>query len=169
MRRAKFLSRPILVESGWNWNLKFGFLGQYGQKFIFQFKWMKNTDELKIYLLWFSSIENCLKRKRYKIFVIFTSFQFKIIYMSTFGKFWVISGFVCVALIYFFFIIKHEPLLGEARIEIESVVAKQTKKCDFVSKHSASDNFLPPSKEHLKTHFEFSFGININFICSNSP
>ena len=24
MRQAKFLSRPILLKSGWNWNLKFG-------------------------------------------------------------------------------------------------------------------------------------------------
>ena len=30
MRRAKFLLRPILFESGLNWNLKFWFLGQYG-------------------------------------------------------------------------------------------------------------------------------------------
>ena len=27
---------PILFESGWNWNLKFGFLGQYDQNTIFQ-------------------------------------------------------------------------------------------------------------------------------------
>ena len=45
--RAKFLSRPILFESGGNWNLKFGFLRQYVQKTIFQIKWTKNTDELK--------------------------------------------------------------------------------------------------------------------------
>ena len=36
MRRAKVLPRPILCESDWNWNLKFGFLGQYGQNTIFQ-------------------------------------------------------------------------------------------------------------------------------------
>ena len=36
MRRGKFLPRPILFESGLNWNLKFGFLGQYGQNTIFQ-------------------------------------------------------------------------------------------------------------------------------------
>ena len=78
-----FLSRPILFESGWNWNLKIGFLGQYNQKTIFQAKWRKNTDELKIYLLWFSStvwrgqfaLKFCkkhLKRKHYKIFMLFS-------------------------------------------------------------------------------------------------
>ena len=45
----------IFCQSGWNWDLKFGILGQYGQKTIFQTKWTKNTDELKIYLVWFSS------------------------------------------------------------------------------------------------------------------
>ena len=54
-RPAKFLSRPILVEIGWNWNLKFGFLGQYGQNTIFQTKWTKNTDDLKLDFVWFSS------------------------------------------------------------------------------------------------------------------
>ena len=51
----------------------------------------------------------------------------------TFEQFCVVSGFVCVALIYFFFIIKHEPLVGETLIEIESAVAKQTKKSNFNS------------------------------------
>ena len=55
MRRAKFLSRPILFKSGWNWNLKFEFFKHYGQKTIFQTKWTKNADEPKIYLVWFSS------------------------------------------------------------------------------------------------------------------
>ena len=92
--------------------------------------------------------------------------------MSTFGQFFVVSGFVWVALIFSFFIIKRESLVGETLIEIESAVAKQTNKKNailFLSKHSASDNFLPLSKGYLKKHFEFSFGININFICSNSP
>ena len=39
----------------------------------------------------------------------------------------------------------------------------------FLSKHFASDNFLPSSKRCLKIYFEFSLDININFICSNSP
>ena len=56
VRQAKFLSRPILFESGWNWNLKFWFLRQYDQKAIFHTKWTKNTDDLKTYLVWFSSI-----------------------------------------------------------------------------------------------------------------
>ena len=38
-----------------------------------------------------------------------------------------------MALICFFFIIKREPLVDETVIEIESAVAKQIKKCDFVS------------------------------------
>ena len=50
MRKPKFLPRPILLESDWNGNLKFGFLGQYSQKTIFQTKWRKNTDVLKIIL-----------------------------------------------------------------------------------------------------------------------
>ena len=45
-----------------------------------------------------------------------------------FEQFFVVSGFFCVALIYFFFIIKREPLLSEILIEIEFEVAKQTKK-----------------------------------------
>ena len=54
---------------------------------------------------------------------------------------------------------KREPLVGETMIEIESAVAKQTKKVRFC--------FF--QRGYLKTHFEFSFGININFIYSNSP
>ena len=81
-----FLSRPILFESGWNWNLKIGFLGQYKQKTIFQAKWRKNTDELKIYLLWFSTtvwrgqfalkfLQKTFETKTLQdIYVIFTSF-----------------------------------------------------------------------------------------------
>ena len=71
----------------------------------------------------------------------------------TFEQFCVVSGFLCVALIYFFFIIKHEPLVGETLIEIKSTVAKQTNKSLilFLSKHSAGDNFLPLSKGYLKT------------------
>ena len=66
--------------------------------------------------------------------------------------------------------IKHEPLVGKTLIEIESAVAKQTKKYNFVfTKQFASDNFLPQSKGYLKTDFEFSFGINIKLIYSNSP
>ena len=45
----------------------------------------------------------------------------------TFEQFCVVSGFVCVTLIYFFFTIKREHLVGETLIEIESTVAKQTK------------------------------------------
>ena len=56
-------------------------------------------------------------------------------------------------------------------IEIEYALVKQTKKFAilFLSKHSASGKFLPSSKEYLKTHFEFSFGIEVNLIYSNSP
>ena len=46
---------------------------------------------------------------------------------------------------------------------------KQKRAILFLSKHSASSNFLPPSKGYLKTHSEFNFGMNINFIYSNSP
>ena len=89
----------------------------------------------------------------------------------TFEQFCIVSGFVFVALIYFFFIIKRQPLVGKTPIEIEPAVAKQTKKSVilFLSKHSASDNFLPPSKGYLKTYFVWSFGININFIYLNNP
>ena len=38
-----------------------------------------------------------------------------------------------MAIIYFFFIMKREPMVGEILIDIESPVAKQAKKCDFVS------------------------------------
>ena len=55
MRRAKFLPRKILFESGWNWNFKFTFLAQYDRNTILQTKWTKNMNELKIYLVWFCS------------------------------------------------------------------------------------------------------------------
>ena len=102
MRLAEFLSRPILFESGWNWNLKFGCLGQYGQKTIFQTKCTKNTDYLK-YLVWISSTvwkgqfgqkffaQNIWKKqktkKRYKIFMLFSqvfssrSFTWALLYL----------------------------------------------------------------------------------------
>ena len=142
MRRAKFLSRPILFESDWNWNLKYGFLGQYDQKTVFQTKWTKNTDKLKIYLVWFSSTvrtgqfalkffaqriwkENVAK---YLCYLHKFSVQDHLHeHYCTFEQFCVVSGFVCVALRYFFFIIKLEPLVGETLIEIESAVARQQK------------------------------------------
>ena len=62
-------------------------------------------------------------------------------------------------------------MVGETPIEIESTAAIQTKRTAILlfSKHSASGNFLLRSKGYLKTHFEFNFGININFIYSKSP
>ena len=75
-----------------------------------------------------------------------------------------------MALNYFYFTIKSEPLVGKTLTEIESEVAKQTKKCDIVSfKTFTSDNFLPTSEEYLKRRFEFTFGINVTFTYSNSP
>ena len=35
MRRCKFLPRPILFKNGWNWNLKFVFLGDNMAKTLF--------------------------------------------------------------------------------------------------------------------------------------
>ena len=43
-------------------------------------------------------------------------------HFCTFEQFCVVLGFVCVALNYFFFIIKREPLVGETLREIESAV-----------------------------------------------
>ena len=54
-------------------------------------------------------------------------------HFCTFEQFCVVSGSVCVALNHFFLIIKRKSLISETPIEIESTVAKQTKKCDFVS------------------------------------
>ena len=113
----------------------------------------KNTDGLKIYLVWFSSTvwrgqfaltlfaQNPWKENITKYsYVIFTSLQFKIIYMSTSVP-W---------------------LVGEALVEIESAVAKQTKKVQFCF----FQNILPVT---IFNHRQFSFGININFIYSSSP
>ena len=61
-----------------------------------------------------------------------------------------------MTLIDFFFIIKGEPLFGETLIEIKAAVA-------------FFQNILPAIIFTVKTHFEFSFGININFVYSNSP
>ena len=88
----------------------------------------------------------------------------------TFEDICVVSGFVCLALTGFFFIIKPEPLVGETLIEIKCAVAKQTKKGQFFF----FQNILPATifylrqKEYLKIQFEFSFRININVIYSNS-
>ena len=111
---SKIFISSNMFKSGWNWNLKFGFLRKYDQKTIFQTKWIKNMDKLKIYLTWFSST---VRREQFalefftqniwkedvtqNIYVIFTSFQFKIIYMNTFGQFCVVSGLVCVALFFY--------------------------------------------------------------------
>ena len=136
----------ILFNSGQKWlklELEIWIFRAIRSKTIFQTKWTKNTDELKIYLVWFSSTVcreqfvlkflKVFERKTFEnIYAIFTSFQFKIINMSAFMDFCVVSGFVYVALIYFFFI-KRELLVGETLIEIGSAVAIQTKKCDFVS------------------------------------
>ena len=40
------------------------------------------------------------------------------------SSFFVVSGFVCVPLIYLFFMVTREPLVGETLIEIASAVAK---------------------------------------------
>ena len=75
-----------------------------------------------------------LKRKHYKIFICY------------FHKFSVHDN-----------LHKHyctfEQLVGKTLIEIEYAVAKTNKKSAvlFLSKHSASGNFLPPSKGYLKT------------------
>ena len=101
-------------------------------------------------LIYLDSVEreNCtevfstkyLKRKLYKIFICyfhkFSALHYSQVFSTTLPflyQFCVVSGFVSVALIYFFFIKTREPLVSEALIEIESAVAKQKKKCDFVS------------------------------------
>ena len=179
-----FISSNIV----WKWlklELEIWIFRTIWPKTVFQTKWTKNTDKLKIYLVWFSSTvrtgqfalkffaqriwkENVTK---YLCYLHKFSVQDHLHeHYCTFEQFCVVSDVVCVALRYFFFIIKREPLVGETLIEIESAVARQQKSAIlFLSKHSASDNFLPPSKGYLKTHFKFSFGINIKFIYSNSP
>ena len=74
--------------------------------------------------------------------------------MSTFGQFCVVSGFVYMDFMYFLFIIKQEALVGETQIEIESAVAKQTKKCDFVSfKTFCQRQFFTTAKRIFKNTF----------------
>ena len=92
-----------------------------------------------------------LKTKRVKyLHVIFTDHLDE--HYCTFEQFCVTSGFVYLALIFSFFVIKLESLVGKTLIEIESAVAKQTKKSTilFLSNQSASDNILPPLKGYLK-------------------
>ena len=105
MRGAKFLPRPIFFESGWNWNLKFGFLGHSDQKTIFQTKWTKNTDKLKIYLVWFSTIV-CRGQLAFctKYLCYFRKFSVKDNlheHLCTFMQFFIVLGFICVALRYY--------------------------------------------------------------------
>ena len=63
-----------------------------------------------------------MKRKRYKIFICdFHKFSLQDHlheHYRNFEQFCVVSGFVCEVLIYFFFIIKREPLVGETLIEL---------------------------------------------------
>ena len=49
----------------------------------------------------------------------------------TFEQFCVVSGFIYMVLIYFFFMIKREPLVDKTLIKNESAVTKQTKKGRF--------------------------------------
>ena len=120
-------------------------------------------------LIWLDSAEwaicvkavhtkNLKKERSQNIYVIFTSFQFKIrIPLTVFCCFrFCFRGFSLIL-----FYNKRKSLFGETLIETEFAVAKQTKKCDFVS--------FKTFYQRLKTHFEFSFGININFIYSISP
>ena len=58
------------------------------------------------------------KKTLQNIYVIFISFWSKVIYLSAFGRFCVVSGFVWVALVYFVYITKREPLVGETQIKI---------------------------------------------------
>ena len=150
-------SRSILFESGWNCNLKFGFLGQYDQKNYFsnymdeKYGRAKNLSRLT-YLdsdsvwrgqfalkfftqnIWQENITNYLC-----FFHKFLVQDHLYEHFCTLKQFCVFSGFACVALIYFFFIIKLDPSVGETLIEIASAVAKQTKKVWF----SFFQNILP--------------------------
>ena len=167
MRRAKSLSRPILVESGWNWNLKFGFLGQYGQKTIFQNKWTKNTDEQKVHLVWFSSTvwrghfalnffaQNTWKENVTKYLCYFRKFS---VQDHLHEYLWAVLYFFRLCLrgfnLYLFYIIKSEPSVGETLIDIESAEAKQTKKSDFVSfKTFCQQQFFTTIKGIFKNTF----------------
>ena len=116
--------------------------GRFALKFFAQNSWKENVTK---YLCYFKFLVQDHLHEHF----------------CTLEPFCVVLGFVCVSLI-----IKREPLVGETLIEMESAVAKQTKKVHFffLLKHSASDNFLLPSKGYLKTHFEFSFEINTNFL-----
>ena len=183
MRQAKFLSRPIFFKSGWNWTLKFDFLGHYSQKTIFQTKWTKNVDELKNFLVWFSStkrrgqlalsfLHKIFEKNSYKIFMLFSQafssrlFTWALLYLRA-----VLCCFSLRLRSFLFLFYNKTRAFGWQNTDRNSIWSSQTKKSAilFLSKHSASDNFLPPSKGYTTTHFEFSFGININFIYSNSP
>ena len=48
-------------------------------------------------------------------------------HLCTFNQFCIVSSFFFATLIYFFFVIKRETLVGKTLLEIESTVAKQTK------------------------------------------
>ena len=99
--------------------------GQFALKFFAQNIWKENVTKYLSYFHKFSVQDNLHE------------------HFCTFEQFCVVSGFACVALIYFFFIIKRQLLVGETMIDIESVAAKQTKESAilFLSKHTASDIF----------------------------
>ena len=133
-------------------------------KTLFSNEWTKNTEELKIYLAWFSSI---VRRVRFAI----KFFAQNIWKKKKHNK-------ICIWYYHKFSVQDHlhehyctfEHLVGKTLVEIESVMTKQKKhvRFCFFLKHSASGNILLPSKGYLKTHFEFSFEINIDFIDSNT-
>ena len=144
MKQAKFLSRPILFKSGWNWYLKFGFLGHYGQKTIFQTKWTKNVDKLKVFLVCFSRTKwrgqlalSFLHRKYEKksskcLFFSqafsSSSFAWALLYLRA-----VLCSFrLCLLSFLFLFYKKRELLVDKTLIEIESeVVKKKVQFCFF--------------------------------------
>ena len=157
MRQAKFLFRPVLFESDWNWNLKFGFLGQYGQKTIFQIKWTKNTTiarqcgEGNLHESFLGKIFERKKLQNMLFSQVFSSrlFTWALLYL------WAVAlGFFCVALIYFFSIAKCKPLVNEILKEIESATDKQTKKYDFGSfKRFWHRQFFTTAKGMFKNTF----------------
>ena len=112
-----------------------------------QTKWTKNTDKLGIHLVWFSSTvwrgqfaleffaQNIWKENVTKHLCYFHKFWVEDDlheHYCAFDQFCVVSGFFFAWLWFIFFIIKRGPLVGETLIEIESAVAKQKRKYDFV-------------------------------------
>ena len=115
-----------------------------------------------------------LKRERSEIFMlssqVFSSRSFTWVVLYLRAALWCFR--LCLRVFNVFLFYNKRQAFGWQNSDRNWICSSYTNKKSailFLSKHSASNNFLTRSEGYWKRYFEFSFGININFIYSNSP